>query len=778
MIKIKRMFSMVLCLILILTIFNINVGAVENLNEAVNGTYAVYAGSSFKVEGGATRYSSNVVGGNVYVKDGILDLHMGTSVDHENNIYIGANVEKKLQWDYENNSPKDQIVQAIDKYVDYLPYTEEVKVPVGLPNKGSEWLGNMTITESCYYDTFTIGWGNTLVFDTGDGNVIDFVVGGEYWGSLNINGGGEGIVVKGTGKVNIYLANGANTISGGNININGSSEQVNIYFTNPNAYYSVVGVNGNANFYYPSGNNGNLKFNSNVDVCGNVYANGAVEFESNCVFTGMVYNPTGDVKVVNDATIKGFVVGDNVFLCGSGRIIYGEISSNIPNIIVPSNGNNESNDEDNNVEATDIVGEGRVISTKDIVKIGNDIDINLRFGTGLANYKVWISGKVGENCDGLNIQVISYGDDETCTNEISNSKAYINKEKGVWSVQASLEEAYEAKNYIKVIVTNSNGDSLSTTYRYWSIFPDLSNIEELDETTVINVEKTTVKEYVHKDIPKGKVLVKGSYSHPYDVKPEIYVNGVEASVARMNDETVIEGYDYNSFGWRTEENEFWAVLDMEPGIMSFEVTTIDCFGKQASYKLEDVLFYNDINNADASNLTIETESLSEDKLTSYVTGYISDINDFTNKEVIINDNIKAHVKYNEEKGMYRWSANVPLQDGKLIVNAKSVNIYGKVAEANLEKVYYNSNNPKPSILSDVRAGSRKSDGMATIAGNIKDDNDFTLKKVTVNGVEAHVSKSTGDFSVRLEVVPGVNVFVVESTNIFGLTVREVISRSY
>ena len=107
-----------------------------------------------------------------------------------------------------------------------------------------------------------------------------------------------------------------------------------------------------------------------------------------------------------------------------------------------------------------------------------------------------------------------------------------------------------------------------------------------------------------------------------------------------------------------------------------------------------------------------------------------------------------------------------------------MNIYGKVAEANLEKVYYNSNNPKPSILSDVRAGSRKSDGMATIAGNIKDDNDFTLKKVTVNGVEAYVSKSTGDFSVRLEVVPGVNVFVVESTNIFGLTVREVISRSY
>lgn len=601
----------------------------QDASDAVqtNQTFGVYAKNGITITGGA-----GVENGDVFVESGDVDLSSWSSLTPGATLYKQADAQvtgSAYQWSDLKNQVADysEVPFAVNEYPypevpQDLPEREDLKVDWNYQNKYFE------LAESGSYDSITVSSDGKLAFKVDKGETLTIAV-----NELSVNGE---ITVIGGGNVHLFV----DRFKTGNTTVNptGTKDQLSIVFTGQgktagkqqtltNLYTC------NADFF---SRDVELKLEGSGNYNSAFYVSSPISVGSSVEVTGMIYAPTVDLSFNGASVIRGFVAGNSIQLAGSAKIIYGEAVMDTGRFDEPTdNGEPEKPAE----PEVNIYGEGKVISEQVVSKTQTIPEYTLRFSTGPVNYGLWIAGTVENGCEIY----------------VNGEKAHISSKTNEWSHKIELNHVQRGTNDVTIRIVKDNGDEIVTDYVYGAYFPPVP--EDLE-----NVPGTKLYDITAGKPKNGTILIKGTYYDEYDVKPEIYVNGVKASVARVNDEEELP--------FRHAENEFWATIPIPAGRASVEIAAMNCYGTESSAAL-DVFYYNDIDpsSAPAPVLTGRAGSANAQQM-AYIAGTVSDLND-TTVQVTVNGE-PAHIN---DSGAF--SVKLPVHDGLNTFTIVATNVYGK-----------------------------------------------------------------------------------------------------
>lgn len=623
----KSITGMLLAAVLVAAPLTANAQSVSDSGIQSNETFGAYAKNGITITGGA-----GVENGDVFVENGDVDLSSWSSLTPGATLYKHADAAvtgSAYQWSDLKNQVADysEVPFAVNDY----PFPE---APEDLPERDDltvDWQyqnSYFELSESGSYDEINVKSNGKLAFQTEEGETLVISV-----NKLSVNGE---ITVLGKGNVHLFVDEfkTGNTV----INPTGTKEQLSVVFTGQgktagkqqtltNLYTC------NADFF---SRDVELNLAGQSKLNSAFYVGSPLSVGSSVEITGMIYAPSIDLSFTGSSVVRGFVVGNSIKLAGSAKIIYGEATMDFDRFDKPEQ-------EEPPVVPTkpevNIYGEGKVISEQVVSRTHTIPEYTLRFSTGPVNYGLWIAGTVEDNCEIY----------------VNGEKAYISSKTNEWSHKIELNHVQRGTNAVTIRIVKDNGDEIVTDYVYDAYFPPIP--EDLDN--VPGVELTDITAGKPKN---GTILIKGTYYDAYDVKPEIYVNGVKASVARMNDEEELP--------FRNEENEFWATIPIPAGHATVEIAAMNCYGTESQASL-DVFYYNDIDpqTAPAPVVTGRAGSANAQHM-AYIAGTVSDLND-TTVQVTVN----GEPAYINESGAF--SVKQPVTDGFNTFTIVATNVYGK-----------------------------------------------------------------------------------------------------
>lgn len=586
-----------------------------------NGTYGAYIKSDLNITG-----DSGIENGDAFVKNGTVILDSWSSLTPGATLYKnqGASVSGSA---YLWSDLKKQVKDYTEIPFDFEEY-QYPAAPEGLSKQedltvGREYQNNYyELSQSGDYNKIDVNADGKLAFvaDKGETLVIKVT-------SLSVNGE---ITVLGEGNVHLFV----NEFKTGNTTVNptGTKEQLSIVFTGEGTQTLQNLYQCNADFFSEKSA---LDLQGKGEYNSAFYISSSIAIPSSVNTTGLIYAPTVDLNFSGASVIKGFVVGNTISLSGSAKIIYGETTLDFDRF---EKDPAEDLPEDPTPEIN-IYGEGKVISQEVVSRTENLPAYTLRFSTGPVNYGLWVSGTVENDCEIY----------------VNGKKAYISSKTNEWSNKIALNQVQRGTTDVTIKIIKSNGDEITTTYVYDAYFPPVP-------ADINNVPGTELYDITAGKPKNGTILVKGTYYDAYDVKPEIYVNGVKATVARMNNE--------EDLPFRNEENEFWATIAIPAGNAEISVTALNCYGTSSKASLN-VFYYNDIDPATAPAPTLTGRAGSANSShQAYIAGVVSDLNDTT-----VSVTVNGEPVYIGANGAY--SIKLPVHNGPNQFVITATNVYGK-----------------------------------------------------------------------------------------------------